>query len=181
MTTDSTKSRFLDPAEIERGLDELARITGGTVALAGGVALQLYGSDRFTRDLDVVGGTPIAALPDLGTLSFGGYKSVTPSGVPTDVIIRDDAFAMLYADALVNARLINGSPLPVVTREHLIAMKMVAGRTKDDADLEFLILHSGADLIIARGLIDRLLGPYAAKEFDQLIAITRWRATRGEA
>jgi hypothetical protein len=86
--TSTSKSRFLDPAEIERGLHELATITGGSVALAGGVALQLYGSDRFTRDIDIVGGTSIAALPPLGVLSFGGYRSETPSGVPTDVLMQ---------------------------------------------------------------------------------------------
>lgn len=172
------KTTFLDATQIDRGLAELREITGGSVALVGGAALQVYGSQRLTVDLDVVGALPIAALPVLGTLTFGGYRSATPSGVPVDVILRDDDFAMLYAAALVHASVVESIPIPVASREFIAAMKMAAGRKKDEADLEFLILDGDLDILATRAIIRQYLGPYAANEFDQLVSLTRWQATQ---
>lgn len=171
-------SKFLDVNDITRGIDEITKLTGGSAALAGGVALMTYGSDRFTRDIDIVCGAPIAGLPQIKPLAFGGYQSHTPSGVPTDLIIRDDEFAMLYAEALVNSINLHGLSMPIVSCEYLAAMKLVAGRPKDLADLEFLILREDTDLAATRKIIKRNLGAYAAKDFDQHVSLAKWRATR---
>src|SRR5437762_2511114 len=53
--TSGKKTRFLDAHEIERGIQEVAQLAaaqGVRVALIGGAALQLLGSDRLTKDID---------------------------------------------------------------------------------------------------------------------------------
>lgn len=171
-------TRMLDPAMITRTLADIADATAGgpTVALAGGVALMFYGSDRFTKDIDIVSGfETVPPWPRIAPLSFGGFQTTAPSGAPVDVMVRSDDFALLFADALVYAAPVAGCPILVVTREHIAAMKMVAGRKKDEADLEFLILRGGLDISRAREVIRRTLGAYALKEFDQQAAIIRWQ------
>jgi predicted LPLAT superfamily acyltransferase len=48
-------------------------------------------------------------------------------------------------------------------------MKMVARRTKDEADLEALIDSGELDLNEARQVVQRLLGDYAADDLESYI------------
>lgn len=174
-------NHMLDPAAITRALAEIAEATQGgpTIALAGGVALMFYGSDRFTKDIDIISGfETVPPWPRITPLSFGGYQTTAPSGAPVDVMVRTDDFALLFADALVCAMPVAGCPVLVASREHIAAMKMVAGRKKDEADLEFLILRGGLDIQRARVVIRRTLGAYAVKEFEQQVAIIQWQGSR---
>lgn len=78
MTSGTRRKRFISPEEATAAIAEVAaraREEGVRVALAGGNAMQLYGSDRFTADVDFVAAEIIMALPCEGTLSFGGTKS----------------------------------------------------------------------------------------------------------
>lgn len=173
------RARMLDQAEIDAALHEvaaIARAEGVRVALAGGVALQRLGSTRFTADVDFVAEGPLKPLPTLKRLTFGGYVSRTPGGVPVDVIVRSDDYATLYQEALEHAR--RDGEVYVVGPEYLAAMKLVARRAKDRADLEFMVLERVFNLAKARRIIRRHLGAYALEDFDAFVAVARWRAGR---
>jgi predicted LPLAT superfamily acyltransferase len=57
----------------------------------------------------------------------------------------------------------------VASPAYLAAMKMVARRTKDEADLEALIDSGELDLNEARQVVQRLLGDYAADDLESYI------------
>jgi hypothetical protein len=180
--------RFLAPEMLDEAAREvaaLARDENVSVALIGGYALQLYGSPRLTGDVDVVADGLIEALPDGESLSFGGVQTESPNGVPIDLVLRDDDYAKLYEDALeealVRAVELADAPMPVVRLEYLAAMKMGAGRARDEADLEWIILRSGVDLPAARRTIRQYLGTYAAREFDRIVEEARWKSSHGRA
>jgi hypothetical protein len=176
------KTRFLDPSEIERGLEEIAQLARAQkvrAALIGGAALQLLGSDRLTKDVDVAADELVEGIEILGPLDFGGIKGTTPSGVPVDCVVRADKYQRLYEAAIERAVHVEGVPLPVVVPEFLIAMKMVAGRLKDEVDLEFLIADSGADHDKTRAFLEEFLGPFAVDEFERLRDEIAWRRQRG--
>lgn len=177
------RKRLLGMEAIDAALEELAQIAAREelpLLLVGGCALHFYGSERMTADLDVVSSQLPATLPHEEMLSFGGIKTSTPAGVPLDWIVRDDDFAQVYAEALSHGQVIDNCPIPVASPEHLAAMKMVAGRGKDELDLRALLVSPHIDLDKARNLIKRLLGAYAAKEFDALLAEAQWLASRGQ-
>jgi hypothetical protein len=151
---------------------EIAKITEEAkidAVLVGGAALQCYGSDRLTTDIDFAAREPLPQSTRLKDLSFGGYQTLSPSGVPVDWIMRDDDYADLYDEAIRRAVRVDGVPLPVAAPEYLVAMKMVAHRIKDEADIETLILSGVLDLVETRKLIKRLLGAYAADSFDAYV------------
>lgn len=177
------KKKFLDPALLGEAVDQvgaLARRERVRVVLIGGFALQLYGSDRLTGDVDFAAAQRIDALPRGEPLSFGGEQTHAPNGVPVDLVLRQDDYAGLYEEAIERATKIPGVAVPVVRPEYLAAMKMVAGRGRDEADLAFLIVSEIVNPSKARRVIRQHLGPYAAGEFDQLVDEVRWRASRGE-
>lgn len=175
------KTKFIDPkdaADAIREVESLAEQHGVRVALIGGLAMQLYGSDRLTADVDFVADGPLP-LRDAKPLSFGGVRGYTSNGVLVDIVVRDDAYAKLYADALAKAIVIDG--LPVVQAEHLAAMKLAAGRPKDDLDLEYLIMSDEPiNRAAAREIISRYLGEYAARDFDSIVAEAEWHASRNK-
>lgn len=175
------KTRFLDPREIEQGIDEVARLAREQeirVVLIGGATLQLFGSDRLTKDVDFAADDMVEGIEVLGPLDFGGVSGKTPSGVPVDLVVRDDKYEQLYEAAMDHAVHVEGVPIPVVTPEFMIALKMVAGRPKDDIDLDFLVLDSGADLAKARAIVEKFLGLYAADDLDRIVDEAEWRRER---
>lgn len=183
MTYRGKKVRFLDPAEIERAIGEIARMSSAEdvrVALAGGAALQLMGSDRLTKDVDFVASAVPTGVVTERRLTFGGVKGKSPSGVPVDVIVRDDGYRKLYEEALAQADDVQDVPLRVVTPEHAAAMKLAARRAKDEQDLATLIRLGVLDLPKARAIILKHLGPYAVDEFNSYVDEAEWRKSRGE-
>ncbi len=62
-------------------IDEATNKQGIQVALCGGVAMQVYGSDRLTADIDVLVTRPPYAFQQGAMLGFGG-SSATTSAVP---------------------------------------------------------------------------------------------------
>ena len=182
--TGGRKKRFLAPEVLEAGareVSDLAREEGAHAALCGGYALQLYGSPRLTGDVDVVVDRSIAALPSGTPLSFGGYQTETPSGVPVDLILRSDDYERLYDEALHTAQRVEGAALPVVRPEYLVAMKMVAGRGRDSADFDWLVTEGDVDMRRVRRIVREHLGPYAVGELDRLVEQARWEANRERA
>ena len=113
-------------------------------ALAGGVAMHLYGYARATQDVDLLA----ERLPNLASsqrLSFGGESYTVTVGdktVPVDVIVRDDFFRSFYEAALRDA-FTSAEGWRVLTPEWLAILKFQAGRSKDQLDLLWLLSRPG--------------------------------------
>lgn len=109
-------------------------------AIAGGIAMHLYGSPRLTKDVDIIASNHLSLTPQ-HSLSFGGSSynlQVGKYNVQIDWIVRSDGYRELYRNALKEAiRLPNG--LRVVTPEWLAILKFNAGRQKDLDDIVFLL------------------------------------------
>lgn len=109
-------------------------------AVAGGIAMHLYGSPRMTKDVDIIASNNLSLTPQ-HRLSFGGSSYTLTVGkyaVQVDWIVRSDGFQKYYRAALKNAiHLPNG--IRVVTPEWLVILKFKAGRQKDLDDIVFLL------------------------------------------
>jgi hypothetical protein len=181
MTSESLK-KFLDAKQIEETISEVVSLTsksGVNVALVGGVALQLYGSDRFTKDVDFVGDGEFDGLNDVGRISLGGWKGFTSKGVRVDVLVSGE-FEGLYENVLAGARYEPDLGVKVARAEHIMAMKLVAGRGKDEEDIRIMLRLRQIDLTEARRFIRQNLGQYAVKEFDSFVDEVEWRRSRDE-
>ncbi len=177
----SKKKRLLSSAEITAGIAEVAQLAkGNRIMLVGGVALHQYGSDRLTSDIDIVAEHSIQTFPAIKSLSFGGYTSETPSGVPVDVILRNDEYKKVFDEALLYARKLPGVPVSVVSLEYAVVMKMIAHRPKDMADLAEIFTMDALDIQKARGLVRRHLGSYAINDFDSMVREAAWRKSQDE-
>jgi hypothetical protein len=147
------------------------------VAIAGGVAMQVWGSPRLTGDLDVISDGRLGYEGE--PLTFGGVRT-HEGAVPLDVIVRDDEWRDLYTGALMSAVKVEDISAPVVTPEFLVAMKMVAGRPKDEGDVRYLVLTEDFDRKETETVVRRHLGAYAVKELRSIVAEAEWRRSRGE-
>ena len=127
-------------------------------AICGGVAVTIHGATRSTKDIDILIaptdvdkaldavraiGYKFAALPlvfDEGTARERHIQRVSKiedgEHLLLDFLLERDAFAGLLANT-VEVVLPEG-PLWVVPREVLLAMKRMAGRSQDLADVEKL-------------------------------------------
>jgi hypothetical protein len=178
----SGRHKFLAPSILEEATAEIAILAKDErvqVALIGGYALQLYGSDRLTGDVDVAARDVIEELPYGKDLSFGGFQTKAPNGTPVDIVLRDDEYAPLYEEAISKAVRTRLSAMPVARAEHIAAMKMAAWRSKDNLDLEWLIANKKINEKKTRKIISRYLGLYAGQEFDRLVDEVRWKVSRG--
>ncbi|MFN0124572.1 MAG: hypothetical protein ACKV2V_29070 [Blastocatellia bacterium] len=113
-------------------------------ALAGGLAMHLYGSQRLTKDVDIIASQNLSLTPQ-HQLSFGGSSYTLQIGkyaVQIDWIVRNDGYRKYYRAALTEAiELSNG--LRLVTPEWLVILKINAGRQKDLDDIVFLLGQPG--------------------------------------
>ncbi len=126
---------------------EVASANGVEWALVGGIAMAIYGSDRNTKDVDIIA-NKLLPLTSQGTLRQGGERysiKTSKREVPVDWIIRRDEFDTLFATALSESVRIND--VPVLTPEWLVILKFIAGRFKDQEDAVFLLSR--------KGLVDR--------------------------
>lgn len=173
------KGQLLGLDEVEAAFSEMVEILGSEgYALCGGLAMQLYGSRRLTADVDfIVEKAAPEMLPHYERkLSFGGVSGRSSNDVPVDLIERDDDYAALYEAALEHTTKIDRRV--VVKPEFLAAMKLAAGRPKDEEDLRFLlteVLRSDRQRMEGRRIVKRYLGAYAAAEWDSMLAEALWR------
>lgn len=109
-------------------------------ALAGGLAMHLYGSPRLTKDVDIIASRDLSLTPQ-HRLGFGGSSYTLQVGkyaVQIDWIVRNDGYQKYYRAALKEAiELSNG--LRLVKPEWLVILKINAGRQKDLDDIVFLL------------------------------------------
>ena len=127
-------------------ISRLAEENGVDWALVGGLAMNLYGSDRLTKDIDVIADKllPIEHSQIVGKLKQGGERfnaETDKTVVSVDWIIRNDVFKSMFNEALKSAVRIN--EVPVLTPEWLVILKFIAGRFKDQEDAVFLLSRSG--------------------------------------
>jgi hypothetical protein len=109
-------------------------------AVAGGLAMHLYGSPRMTKDVDIIASQHLSLIPE-HPLTFGGSCYTLQVGkyaVQLDWIVRSDGYQKYYRAALREAvQLPNG--LRIVTPEWLVILKFNAGRQKDLDDIVYLL------------------------------------------
>lgn len=133
-------------------ISQLAEENGVNWALVGGLAMNLYGSDRLTKDIDVIADKllPLPKSQIVGKLKQGGERfnaETDKTVVSVDWIIRNDVFKSMFSQALKESVRIND--VPVLTPEWLVILKFIAGRFKDQEDAVFLLSR--------QGLVDRKL------------------------
>ncbi len=164
---------FVDPDVALAAIQEAtkaARRERIPIALIGGLAMSVYGSDRLTKDVDFAA-TRLPRFASIGSpLPFGGTRVWTPRGLELNFVVRTDEAQALFADAVAKAKRTRWG-FALVRPEHLAAMKLEAGRDKDHFDLRFLLLaRKGARSLVSRSrtraLVGRFLGATAAKAFD---------------
>ncbi len=112
-------------------------------ALAGGLAVILYGSDRLTKDVNIIASKTLP-LKNEGLLMQGGERyhiQTSKREVAVDWITRNDEAEKFYQQALKDAVMIQETP--ILTPEWLIILKFIAGRFKDQEDGVFLLSKTG--------------------------------------
>jgi predicted nucleotidyltransferase len=126
---------------------------GARYVLVGARALQLWGSGRATRDIDILieptEDNAARVLRALGGVGFGFAKEwnaeevarrhVTVIGDMPRVDIMTIAWSVKYHQAVPAATTfdVEGVPIPTISIDHLIASKRT-GRLQDAADIEVL-------------------------------------------
>lgn len=133
--------------EAARIVAETAAVEGANWALCGGLAMFLYGSDRLTKDVDLISDKRLS-LANVGQLRQGGERYVIKIGkykVDIDWIVRADEAAKYYQTALREAVAVGD--YQIVTAEWLLIMKLIADRDKDQLD--------GVYLLGKKGLVER--------------------------
>src|SRR5579872_4577306 len=160
--TNNFLKKFLGPEEMNRVISKVDEaLPRADVALCGGAAMQVYGSDRLTKDVDYLSYEVPSLLKNRKRLTFGGSGG-TVDGVPTDFIVRNDEYASLYERALETAKFVPEAGCRVVLPSYLAAMKLAARRDKDELDLKTLLELKVVPLRETRAIIDEFLGHYAA-------------------
>ncbi len=135
-------------------------------ALAGGIAMHLYGYLRATQDVDMLASNKLS-LESERRLSFGGESYSVQLGerkVTVDVIVRDDFFRDFYEAALRDAQT-TPDGWRIVTPEWMVILKYLAGRGKDQLDLLWMLKEPG---LIDRHEIERLLEQVMGKTGAQV-------------
>ncbi len=136
-------------------------------ALAGGLAMILYGSDRLTKDVDIIASQLLPSkFRVAGRLRQGGerYEIETKKRITNvDWIIRNDDFKQMFDEALGESIRISG--VPVLTPEWLVILKFIAGRFKDQEDAVFLLSRPG---LVNRTIIKDKIIKHAGRKGWQL-------------
>jgi len=145
----------------EEGLKAAAIISaqaekeGVECALAGGIAMHIFGFLRATQDVDMIASGKLN-LPSQDKLSINSERYLVRVGereITVDLIVRNDFFRDFYQAALRDAQALpNG--WRIVTPEWMVILKFLSGRGKDILDLLWLLREPG---LVDRGKIAQLL------------------------
>jgi hypothetical protein len=139
------------------------RSAGVRHALCGGIAVGAYGRPRATKDVDFLVGEE--AFVKHGLLVTMNPAVPTKVGtVPVDSVPLEPHLRAL--EPILDAPA-ESEGVPVVPPEALIAMKLVAGRLQDQADIASLLENGAVDpqecraWLVARG--------FAVEMYDELV------------
>jgi len=162
----SSGDRAIDPElalRAAREMCERASREGKNAAIAGGLAMQVFGFTRATRDVDIVASDRLD-LESGETLEFGGeiYRlEIEGQSVEIDWIVRSDDKKIVYEAALEAAEMTEYG-VPIITPEWMVLLKYLAGRGKDHMDLLWLLREENlVDRDKVMRLIEGLMGPMA--------------------
>ena len=160
-----------------RELDDL----GARWAIVGGLAVAVHAEPRQTRDVDlavVVSGDADAerivrqltargfryveegpVLEQKATGRLAGVRleppAVEATPVVVDLLFHSSGIEEEVVSAAEELEVLPGLRLPVATRAHLIALKVLAGRAQDVADIDNLLrFASSEDVALAREALD---------------------------
>ena len=142
----------IEAAEVVTGIAAANNIA---VALAGGIAMHVYGFTRATTDVDMLAQT-VLPLESQGNLTFGGESYqviVAQRTVSVDVIVRNDELTKIYETALMQAN-DTDIGIKIISPEWLVVMKFLSARAKDKIDLIWLLQEEG---LVDRNLIENNL------------------------
>jgi len=120
-------------------IKEIADRENARFAIAGGLAMHLYGFERATKDVDFLANKRLPVTV-VRYLSFGGERFEIEIGdekIDVDWIMRRDSYKELYRQALADAADIK--QWRVLTPEWLVILKYIAGRAKDRLDILWLL------------------------------------------
>ena len=143
-------------------------------AIAGGLAMHLYGFTRQTTDVDLIAARRLP-LSVSRYLSFGGESYLFQLGdktITVNWIVRRDADKRIYQAALADADVLENG-WQIVKSESLVVMKYAAGRAKDNLDIQFLLQQP--DLVDRRRIkknLENLFGIEGARGY--LIGLRRF-------
>ncbi|MCP4352634.1 MAG: hypothetical protein GY795_44830 [Desulfobacterales bacterium] len=172
-----------DPApSVKLALDILKSAEVKNFALIGRIATWFYlDSDlhQFTKDVDFA--VPLSVVKAIEQeiifrklnychLSIGGLGIREKEDIKIDFIDRrlrqtDRLFAEAIKEACSKA-IVGSLEVPVVSLEHLVAMKMVSGEPKDDKDVRDLLMVKTIDYKKAKSIVEKYLGGYVADRLD---------------
>ncbi len=123
-------------------------------ALAGGLAVILYGSTRKIDEIDIIAARTLPIYSH-GLLKQGGARyevQTVREIVQVDWIVRKDEAMKFYQAALRDSVMVEG--ITVITPEWLVILKYIAGRAVDREDSVFLLSYSNT---VNRQKINRLV------------------------
>ena len=126
--------------EVAKSAIKAAHEKGIVCALAGGLAMHLYGFTRATTDVDMIA-NQLLGWEAKDKLSFGGETYPASAGkreIDLDWIVRDDFFREFYEAALRDA-VETDEGLYIISPEWMVILKYIAGRGKDQIDLLWLL------------------------------------------
>jgi predicted nucleotidyltransferase len=188
-------------APVERALRrivaDLNAVVEGRWALVGGLAVSARTIPRFTKDLDFAvavagddeaqdvvlrlrsrGYTPVTVLEQDYVERLSGVRLVhEDSDVAVDLLFASSGIENEVVGSADRLEVLPGLTAPVATTAHLTALKVLAGRNQDLADLGYLISDaSSTDLDAAREAVKLIQargynrGQDVIADLDSLIA-----------
>jgi hypothetical protein len=171
--------------------DELARISGELgvePVVIGGLAVNHHGYMRLTADLDVLLARSDATALVRRLKSERGWKRYaegfknTLLDVSVDICVEGERTSPHSTETFPSPRelqLVEVDPLPVPTLPELIALKVMAGRARDDADVvELLKRHRRRIASVQRRAAERLRTDGARSRLAALVERAREELAR---
>ncbi len=124
--------------EVAKSAIKAAHEKGIVCALAGGLAMHLYGFTRATTDVDMIA-NQLLGWEAKDKLSFGGETALAGKReINLKWIVRDDFFREFYEAALRDA-VETDEGFFIISPEWMVILKYIAGRGKDQIDLLWLL------------------------------------------
>jgi hypothetical protein len=178
------KPYSLRPQDAKRRLaDDLARICRDLEVppvVIGGLAVNHHGYMRLTADVDILVSKRDAVSlyrklrSELGWKRHAeGFKN-TVLGVSVDICVEGERTAPGSTETFpdpAELATVDVKPLPVPALSELIALKVMSGRARDDADVvELLKRHPSRVQALRRAASRRLRTEAARKRLEHLIA-----------
>jgi hypothetical protein len=186
------KPYSLRPEDSKRRLaDELARIceeAGVRPVVIGGLAVNHHGYMRVTADVDILVARQEAVALYRRLRSQPGWRRYaegfknTELGVGLDICVEGERTAPRSTEEFPDPaamRTIPVDPLPVPVLSELLALKVMSGRARDDADVvELLKRHHARIASLTRAAAQRLRTAEARGRLKALVARAKAEAAR---